>query len=69
MKKTFSGMLRRVALARIDISEELSVTIFRVTRIGETGTTLVILHSHCRENLTSYLAPPSSGSKIISARN
>jgi hypothetical protein len=33
-------MLRRVALVRTDDSEELSASIFRVTRIGELGTTL-----------------------------
>jgi hypothetical protein len=31
-------MLRRVALVRIDVSEELSSSIIRVTRIGELGT-------------------------------
>jgi hypothetical protein len=30
-----SGMLRRVALVRTDVSEELSASIIRVTRIGE----------------------------------
>jgi hypothetical protein len=35
-----SGMLRRVALARTDVSEECSASIMRVTRIGELGTTL-----------------------------
>jgi hypothetical protein len=35
-----SGMLRRVALIRTDVSEELSATIITVTRIGELGTTL-----------------------------
>jgi hypothetical protein len=34
-----SGMLRRVALVRIDVSEEPSASIIRVTRIGELGTT------------------------------
>jgi hypothetical protein len=34
-----SGMLRRVALVRTDVSEELSASIIRVTRIGELGTT------------------------------
>jgi hypothetical protein len=34
-----SGMLRRVALVRIDVSEELSPSFIRVTRIGEPGTT------------------------------
>jgi hypothetical protein len=33
-------MLRRVALVRTYISEELSASFIRVTRIGELGTTL-----------------------------
>jgi hypothetical protein len=33
-----SGMLRRVALVRTDVSEELSASIIRVTRIVELGT-------------------------------
>jgi hypothetical protein len=37
-----SGMLRRVALARTDGSEELSASFIRVTRIGELGTTLAV---------------------------
>jgi hypothetical protein len=37
-----SGMLRHVALVRTDVSEELSATIVRVTRIGELGTTLAV---------------------------
>jgi hypothetical protein len=37
----FSGMLRRVPLVRTDVSEELSATIIRVTRIGELGTLAV----------------------------
>jgi hypothetical protein len=56
-----------VALVRTDVSEELSPSFIRVTRIGELGTTLAvttasivpsspILHSHCRENLNSYIA-------------
>jgi hypothetical protein len=32
-----SGMLRRVALVRTDISEERIASIFRMTRIGELG--------------------------------
>jgi hypothetical protein len=35
-----SGMLRRVALVRTDVSEELSPCFIRMTRIGELGTTL-----------------------------
>jgi hypothetical protein len=34
-------MLRRVAFARTDVSEELSAYIIRVTRIGEVGTLAV----------------------------
>jgi hypothetical protein len=54
-----SGMLRRVALVRTDVSEELSASFIRVTRIAELGTTLAVtsnLHSHCRENFKSYMA-------------
>jgi hypothetical protein len=60
------GMLRRVALVRTDVSEELIASFIMVTRIGELGTTLVVtrnrrrlrrntfLHSHRCENLKSY---------------
>jgi hypothetical protein len=34
-------MLRRVALVRTDVSEELSASIIRVTRIGELSTLAV----------------------------
>jgi hypothetical protein len=36
-----SGMLRRVVLVRTDVSEELSVSIVRVIRIGDLGTLAV----------------------------
>jgi hypothetical protein len=36
-----SGMLRRVALVRTDVSEEFSPSIIRVTSIGELGTLAV----------------------------
>jgi hypothetical protein len=38
-----SRMLRRVALVRTDVSEELSASIISVTSIGELGTTLAVL--------------------------
>jgi hypothetical protein len=37
-----SGMLRRVILLRTDVSEVLSASFIRVTRIGELGTTILI---------------------------
>jgi hypothetical protein len=37
-----SGMLRRVALLRTDVSEELSASLIRMTRVGELGTTLAV---------------------------
>jgi hypothetical protein len=36
-------MVRRVALVRTDVSEELSASIITVTRIGELGTILITL--------------------------
>jgi hypothetical protein len=36
------GMLHRVALVRTDVSEELSTSFIRVTRIYELGTTLAL---------------------------
>jgi hypothetical protein len=37
-----SGMFRRVVLVRTDVSEELSPSFIRVTRIGELATTLAV---------------------------
>jgi hypothetical protein len=45
-------MLRRLALAKADVSEELSPSIIRVTRIGELGTILGI--SSQRASVGSY---------------
>jgi hypothetical protein len=42
-----SGMLRHVALVRADVSEELSTSIIRVTRIGELETTLTVTSNQC----------------------
>jgi hypothetical protein len=44
----YSGMLNHVALVRIDVSEELSASIIRVTRIGELGTTLAVTNINAR---------------------
>jgi hypothetical protein len=40
-----SGLLRREALVKTDVSEELSAYITRVTRIGELGTTIAITNN------------------------
>jgi hypothetical protein len=42
-----SGTLRRVALVRTDVLEELSASFIRVTRIGELGTTLAATFVGC----------------------
>jgi hypothetical protein len=42
-----SGMLHHVAPVRTDVSEELSASIIRVTRIGELGTILVVKYKVC----------------------
>jgi hypothetical protein len=39
---SFYGMLSRVALVRTDVSEERSISIIKVTRIGELATVLEI---------------------------
>jgi cobalamin synthase len=41
MKNAFSGMLRRAALVRTDVSGQHIASIIRVTRIGKLGTTAV----------------------------
>jgi hypothetical protein len=48
-------MLRRVALVRTDVSEELSASIIRVTRIGELGTTLAVSSNRRRLLVTAAL--------------
>jgi hypothetical protein len=45
-------MLRHVALVRTDVSEELSASFIRVTRIGELGTTLAVTSN--RRTLRRY---------------
>jgi hypothetical protein len=40
MKNKSSGMLCHVALVTTDVTEELSASIIRVTRIGELGITI-----------------------------
>jgi hypothetical protein len=49
-----SGMLRRVALVRTDVSEELSASFIRETRISELGTTLTVGISSQLASFASY---------------
>jgi hypothetical protein len=53
-----SRMLRRVALVRTDVSEELSASFIMVTRISELGTTLAVTSnrriSSRRASVASY---------------
>jgi hypothetical protein len=52
-----SGMLRRVALVTTDVSEELSASFIRVTKIGELGTTLAVTSNRRtlrRKSVASY---------------
>jgi hypothetical protein len=53
-------MLRRVVLVRINVSEELSASYIRVTRIGELGTTLASV----RQFLVTASVVPSSPSLV-----
>jgi hypothetical protein len=41
-KMASSGMLRRIALVRTDVSKELSKSFIKLTRIGELGTKLAV---------------------------
>jgi hypothetical protein len=61
-----SGMLRRVALVRTDVSEERSASFVRVIRIGELGTTLGVTSNRrtlgrntCRLLVTASVVPSS----------
>jgi hypothetical protein len=53
-----AGMLRRVALVRTEVSEEISVSIIKVTRIGELGTTLAVTSNRhlLRRNIKYFFA-------------
>jgi hypothetical protein len=52
-------MLRCVALVKTDVSEELSASIIRVTRISELETTLAPLRRSVRRLLVTAVVPSS----------
>jgi hypothetical protein len=54
-----SGMLRRVALVRTDVSEEPSASFIRVTRVGELGTTLAVTGNRRMLLVTAGVLPSS----------
>jgi hypothetical protein len=54
-----SGMLRRVALVRTDVSEELGSSFIRLTRIGELGTTLSVTSNRRTLLVTASVVPSS----------
>jgi hypothetical protein len=58
LRMVSSGMLRRLVLVRTDVSEELSASFIRVTRIGELGTTLAVTSNRrtLQRNIKSVLA-------------
>jgi hypothetical protein len=64
----FSGMLRLVAHVRTDVSEELSTSFIRVTRIGELGKTLAVTSNRrtLRRNTMSGLGISSQLASVAS---
>jgi hypothetical protein len=60
-----SGMLRRVALVRTDVSEELSASIIRVTRIAVLGTTLAVTSNRrTLRSFTPLLSAPETANTV-----
>jgi hypothetical protein len=61
-------MLRRVALVRTDISEELSASIIKVTTVGELGTLAVTSYRHTRTVVTLMMEALSSSETSVLTR-
>jgi hypothetical protein len=60
-----SGMLRRVALVRTDVSEELSSSFIKVTRICELGTTLAVTSNRRTLQRNTKCHPDEGGAKFF----
>jgi hypothetical protein len=54
-------MLRRVALVRTDVSEEVSASFIRVTRIGKFGTTLTVTSNRRTLRGLRFIHPSATG--------
>jgi hypothetical protein len=63
-------MLRRVALVRTYVSEEISASFIRVTRIGELGTTLALTSNRrtLRRNMVTLKMALSSSETLVLTR-
>jgi hypothetical protein len=59
------GMLRRVALVRTGISEELRASIIKVTRIGELGIRLAVTSNRRRLRRNTIQALSSSETSVL----
>jgi hypothetical protein len=59
-----SGMLRRVALVRTDVSEEPGASFIKVTKIGELGTTQAAT-SNRRTLRRNFFAAGSSETSVL----
>jgi hypothetical protein len=57
-----SEMIRRVGLVSTDVSDKLSASFIRVTRIGEPGTTLAVTNNYQvnYQGISSQLASVAS---------
>jgi hypothetical protein len=60
-------MLRRVALVRTDLSEELSASFIRVKRIGELGKTLAVTSNRSKRCswFTDSCDPDEGGANFL----
>jgi hypothetical protein len=65
LRMVSSEMLRRVALVRTDVSEELSASFIRLTRICELGTTLAVTSNRRTLRRTDSCHPGEGGAKLL----
>jgi hypothetical protein len=61
----YSGMLRFVAPVKTDVSEELSASFIRATKIGEVGTTLAVTSNRRTLRRNTKEAPSFSETSVL----